>query len=257
MAHLEEVEGIVLYQRRHRERDYLVKIFTREFGKIMFFIRGSKKPQGEIYQAIQPYSKAIFIADIRDDGLSFLRGAKNIESHRDLQTDFINHSYATYMCTLADAALEDHLPNLEMYKLLNDALLLIDEGYEAEVITNILEVKFLDFFGVAPNFMSCSVCQKTKGIFDFSDKFHGILCADHFYEDSRRLHVDPKAVHLVRLYSVIKLENIGDISIKENTQGEIKRLIDHIYEQSVGLNLKSKKFIDNLYKFEDYLKDDD
>ena len=39
MAHLEEIEGIVLYQRKHRERDFLVKIFTERFGKIMFFVR--------------------------------------------------------------------------------------------------------------------------------------------------------------------------------------------------------------------------
>ena len=65
MAHLEEVEGIVLYQRRHRERDFLVKIFTQRFGKIMFFVRGTKRQQGDIYHAIQPFTEAIFIADIR------------------------------------------------------------------------------------------------------------------------------------------------------------------------------------------------
>ena len=54
MATLEEVEGIVLYQRKHRERDFLVKIFTKRFGKIMFFVRGSKRPQGEVFQE---YSK--------------------------------------------------------------------------------------------------------------------------------------------------------------------------------------------------------
>lgn len=257
MAQLEEVDGIVLYQRKHRERDFLVKIFTRRFGKLMFFVRGSKRQQGEIYQAIQPFTQATFIADIRNSGLSFLRGAKNIERPYELQTDIFKNAYATYICALADAALEDLTPYLPVYQLLEQALHLMAEGYDAEVIMNILEVKFLTVFGVGPNFQACSICQKTKGIFDYSDKFHGILCSDHFYEDTRRLHVDPKAVHLIRLYSVIDLNYIGEISIKKSTQKEIKRLIDHIYEQLVGLNLKSKRFIDNLYKWEDYFKDED
>lgn len=255
MATLEEVEGIVLYQRKHRERDFLVKIFTKRFGKIMFFVRGSKRPQGEVFQAIQPFTKATFIADIRMEGLSFIRGAKNIEQRKNIQVDIFNHAYATYISGLVDAAVEDNIPSHQMYDLLEDGLHLIDEGYDPEVISNILEVKFLYFFGVAPNFQGCSVCGKTEGVFDYSDKFHGILCSEHFFEDTRRLHVIPKAMHLIRLYSVINLETIGDISIKANTQEEIKRLIDHIYDQLVGLRLKSKKFIDDLYKWENFLKD--
>lgn len=257
MAHIEEVEGIVLYQRRHRERDFLVKIFTERFGKIMFFVRGSKRQQGEIYQAIHPFTTAIFIADIRESGLSFLRGAKNIEKFQHLQIDIFNNAYSTYISALVDAALEDHEVNYNLYNLYKDALNLIDEGYEPEVITNIMEMKMLVPFGVAPNFHSCAICGETQGLFDYSDKYHGIICSKHFIEDPRRLQIDPKAVHLVRLYTVIKLENIGEISIKENTQKEIKRLIDHIYDQLVGLSLKSKKFIDNLYKWEDFLKKDD
>ena len=254
MAELEEVEGIVLYNRKHRERDFLVKIFTQRFGKIMFFVRGSKKQQGSLFQSIQPFSTGTYIADIRENGLSFLRGSKNIENSRDLQTDIFKNAYATYICALADAAVEDRTVHPSLFALVSQSLHLINEGYEPEVIANIIETKLLEIFGVAPNFLACGVCQKTKGSFDFSDKFHGILCSEHFFEDPRRLHLDPKAVHLVRLDSVIKLDKIGDVSIKPETQNEIKRLLDHLYDQSVGLRLKSKKFIDNLYKWEDYLK---
>lgn len=254
MAELEEVEGIVLYNRKHRERDFLVKIFTQRFGKIMFFVRGSKKQQGSLFQSIQPFTTGTYIADIRENGLSFLRGSKNIENSRDLQTDIFKNAYATYICALADAAVEDRTVHPSLFALVSQSLHLINEGYEPEVIANIIETKLLEIFGVAPNFLACGVCQKTKGSFDFSDKFHGILCSEHFFEDPRRLHLDPKAVHLVRLYSVIKLDKIGDVSIKPETQNEIKRLLDHLYDQSVGLRLKSKKFIDNLYKWEDYLK---
>jgi len=257
MAQLEEVEGIVLYNRKHRERDFLVKIYTKKLGQIMFFVRGSKRSQTNVSQAIQPFAIATFIADIRDQGLSFLRGSKNLETFRDLQTDIFKNAYATYVCGLADAAVEDRVVNYQMYEQLKKGLHLMDEGYEAEVISNILEVKFLNHFGVAPNLMACAICQKTEGVFDYSDKYHGILCSEHFNEDKRRLHINPKAVHLVRLYAAINLDKIGEVTIKESTQDEIKRLIDYIYDEYIGLRLKSKKFIDNLDEWEDFLKKDD
>lgn len=257
MRHIEEVEGIVLYQRKHRERDFLVKIFTRRFGKIMFFVKGSKKNQGEIYQGIQSFTRAVYISDIREHGLSFLRGVKNIRKNYNLQTDIFKNAYATYISGLIDAVIEDYQVNNQLFQLLERALFLINDNYEAEVITNIIEVKLLRFFGVGPNFSACVVCGKTEGVFDYSDKYHGILCSEHFSNDPRRLHIDPKAVHLVRLYSVIQLERIGEISIAKKTQNQIKKLVDHIYEELVGLHLKSKTFIDNLYKWEDYLKKED
>lgn len=256
MAQLEEVEGIVLYHRRHRERDFLVKIYTKRFGKVMFFVRGSKKQQNEMMQAIQPFARATYIADIREGGLSFLRGSKDLETYRELQIDIFKNAYATYICALADAAIEDKTAHLDMYYQVEHSLNLLNEEYDPEVIMNIIEIKFLRYFGVSPNFVACGVCGKSEGIFDFSDKYHGIICSDHFFEDPRRLHVDPRAMHIIRLYSVIKLDKIGDISIKSETQLEIKRLIEHIYEQSVGLKLKSKKFIDNLHEWEDTLKKD-
>lgn len=256
MTQLEEVEGIVLYNRKHRERDFLVKIFTKRFGKIMFFVRGSKKQRNELVQSIQPFSKATFIADIRGSGLSFLRASKDVETFRELQTDIFKNAYATYISTLTDAAIEDNITNIDLYQTLEKSLELINEGYAPEVISNIVEVKYLRVFGVSPNFMACGVCGKAEGVFDFSDKFHGIICSEHFFEDRRRLHVNPKAMHLIRLYSVLDLEKIGDVSIKPDTQSEIKRLIDHMYDQYVGLKLKSKKFIDNLHEWEDTLRKD-
>ena len=188
MAQIEEVEGIVLYYRRHRERDFLVKIFTKRFGKVMFFVRGSKKQQSELMQAIQPFRRATFIADIRENGLSFLRAAKDIEVYRELQIDIFKNAYSTYICALADAALEDRMMNLDMYYQIENSLHLINEGYDSEVIMNIIETKFLRNFGVSPNFMACSVCGKTEGIFDFSDKYHGIICSEHFYEERKFSH---------------------------------------------------------------------
>lgn len=254
MAHLEQIEGLVISSRKHRERDYLVKIFTRQYGKLMFFVRGTKNPNNKLKQAIQPFAKATYIADIRQDGLCFLRDAKDIEPYSGVQLDIFKNAYATYTCGLADAAVEDRHPQPELFYQLILGLSMMDEGYDPEIIMNIFEIRFLHLFGVMPELRGCVVCKRTEGQFDYSSKFHGLLCPDHFHEDERRLHASPRSIHFIRLFSVVSLEKIENVSIKEETKKEIRTVIDQVYDELVGIKLKSKRFIDNMHSWDGILK---
>nr|WP_027108469.1 DNA repair protein RecO [Lacticigenium naphthae] len=254
MSNLEEVEGIVLSVRKHKERDFLVKIFTNTHGKLMFFVRGSKKPTDSLRSAILPFSYGTYIADIRSDGLSFLRDVKDIHHFTSMQTDIFKNAYATYILSLLDAALEDKIKNPGLFEQLKLGLSAIDEGEDPEIIMNIFEVRFLYHFGVMPNLNSCVFCGETQGKFDFSSVHNGILCERHWVEDERRYQATARAVHFLRLFSILSFDRVGKITLKEETKKEIRWLIDQIYEEYVGLHLKSKKFIDNMYKWEAVLK---
>lgn len=254
MSQLEEVRGLVLSVRKHRERDYLVKLFTGRYGKLMFFVRGTKKPNFSLKPAIQPFTSATYIADIRQEGLCFLRDAKDITPYTGIQQDIFKNAYATYILQLADAALEDRVVDPRLFEQLVQALEVINEDKDAEVIMNIFEVRFLRYFGVMPELRGCVFCGLTEGRFDYSSKHHGLLCPEHFYEDERRLHASPRAIHFIRLFSVTSLDKINSISVKQETKDEIREVIDVLYEELVGLKLKSKTFIDNMKKWQDMLK---
>lgn len=258
MARLQEIQGIVLTKRKHKERDFLVKIFLEEYGKMMFYVRGSKNPNFHLKHVIQPFTQAIYIADIKDSGLSFLRDAKNVENFSSLKLDIFKNAYATYICGLVDACMEDRVASPALFNQLTKGLALIDQDVDPEVITNIFEIKLLYYFGVMPEFRACVVCGRTKGAFDYSSKYHGLLCSEHFYEDERRLHAHPRAIYLIRKFSMLNLNNIGKISVKEETKKDIRYVIDILYDELVGIHLKSKTFIDQMKDWGQLLmKDDD
>lgn len=254
MAHLEEVEGIVLSVRKHRERDYLVKIFTDRYGKLMFFVRGTKNPNNKLKRAIQPFSHGTYIADIREQGLSFLKDAKDIAPYSQVQLNIFKNAYATYACGLADAALEDRIPDFSLFTQLKEGLSLMDEREDPEIILNIFEIRFLRYFGVMPELRGCVICGRTEGAFDYSSKYHGLLCPNHYFEDERRFHANPKAIHFIRLFSVLSFDKIGTISVSEETKKDIRKVIDMLYEELVGLKLKSKRFIDHMHEWDGVLK---
>ncbi|MGI6024272.1 MAG: DNA repair protein RecO, partial [Pediococcus parvulus] len=67
-----QFEGIVMFRKDYRERDQLVKFFTREFGKKMFYIRGARKRGFKLAAAILPFTRGTSVGLIREKGLCYL-----------------------------------------------------------------------------------------------------------------------------------------------------------------------------------------
>lgn len=84
-------------------------------------------------------------------------------------------------------------------------------------------------------------------------KYNGLICQQHFQMDEHRLHVDQKTIFFLRRFSVIKMEQINHVNVSEETKKHLRTVIDQIYDESVGLKLKSKKFIDEMGSWSDKL----
>ncbi len=253
-GHISETKGIVLFARNHREKDKLVKIFTEKYGKLMFFVKNVTRANHPLAPAILPFTEAEYVGDIRADGLSFLNTVKTVHPYTKIQEDIFISAYATYILNLVDAAIEDGTYDPFLFDFTNQALIKLNEGKDPEIITNIFEIQIMSRFGISLNWHECAICQETKGKFDFSTVYHGILCEKHFSADPRRFHADPRAIHFMRLFAEISYDQVHSINVKAATKKEIRRVIDLLYEEYVGIHLKSKKFIDEMRTWEEALK---
>ncbi|WEG73944.1 DNA repair protein RecO [Vagococcus intermedius] len=249
-----ETKGLVLYTRNHREKDKLVKLFTEKYGKLMFFVRNGNRRNNSLSAAILPFTEANYLAEIKVEGLSFLNDAKDITSHTAIQQDIFISAYGTYILNLVDAAIEDQVYDPALFGFTRQALDYLNEGIDPEIITNIFEIQLLNRFGLEFNWTSCAICGETHGKFDFSSLYSGILCEKHFERDHRRQHADARAIHFIRLFSSISLDQIQSINLKQETKNNIRKTIDELYEEFTGLNLKSKKFIDEMKSWETLIK---
>ncbi|MEG0267245.1 MAG: DNA repair protein RecO [Carnobacterium sp.] len=255
MSELQETEGIVISIRNYRESDRLVKIFTSRLGKRMFFIKGSRKSNSNLKAAILPFTMATYITDIKDTGLGFIRDAKDLTHLNQLHTDIFLNAYATYILSLADVAIEDGIPDSTLFHKVKQLLLEIDNGTDPEILVNIFEVQILPYFGVEPEWRGCRVCGKTTGVFDYSGSYGGLLCQHHWGLDKHRYHASQRAIYFLRLFSIVSMDHLGTIKVKDETKKEIRVVLDMIYDESVGITLKSKRFIDQMYQWGDLLID--
>lgn len=244
----ERFDGIVLFRRKHRENDALVKIFTNTFGTKMFFVKGLQKPNHPLHTQLIPLTYNSYVGNINQEGLSFLKESTTLNFHRHIQSDYKKQAYASYVAQLVDAAIYDNTVNQSLYQMFIKAIDLIEQNDFYEIITIAMEIKLLKYFGSEVNFKECLVCQSREQPFDFSIRLHGVLCQKHYYEDDFRLQIHPRAMYIASQLDAISLNQIQSINVSYETTQELRRLMDEVFKEYVGIHLKSKSYLDNLEK---------
>lgn len=239
-----KTQGIVLYNRNYRESDQLVKIFTETDGKRMFFVRNARK--SKLLSVIQPLTVAHFIVKLNQNGLSYIDDYYDVQNYRNINQDIFKLAYATYLIALSDAAIPDNQHDAALFSFLKKALDLIANDLDCEVVTFIFEIQLLQRFGVQLNFDDCSFCHQSKLPFDFSFRYSGVLCPNHYGKDEKRCHLDPNIIYLISRFQSISFDDLRKISLNKETKTKLRQFIDALYDNYVGIHLKSKTFIDKL-----------
>lgn len=244
---------MILYNRNFREDDKLVKIFTEQAGKRMFFVKHAVN--SKLSPVIQPLTIANLLMKINDEGLSYIQDYQDVQSFNRINNDLFIMSYATYVAALADASIHDNQPDAALFAFLEKTLELMNQGLDYEILTNIFEIQILSRFGVSLNFHECVFCHRTGMPFDFSFKWNGLLCPEHYYQDERRSHLHPNIPFLLNQFQSVEFETLENISLNKEIKQQLRHIIDQLYDEYVGIHLKSKKFIDSLGDWGNILQD--
>ncbi|MDM8259044.1 DNA repair protein RecO [Limosilactobacillus vaginalis] len=249
-----DFRGIIMFRRDYRERDLLVKILTDKIGPAMFFVKGAKKRGFRLAADILPFTHGEYIGSLTDNGLSFINTASDTSQYRSIASDISKNAYATYILALVDSAFQDGQGIGDWFNQVAAALDLINSGLDEQVIANVIETQLLVRFGVAPTWDRCVICGRDDLPLDFSEQYGGMLCRNHWHLDERRLHLDQRTVYYLQRFSTLNLQRLNSIKINSTTKRRLQFVLDSLYDNEVGLNLKSKKFIRQMGQWEEKLK---
>ena len=249
-----DFRGIIMFRRDYRERDLLVKILTDKIGPAMFFVKGAKKRGFRLAADILPFTHGEYIGSLTDNGLSFINTASDTSQYRSIAIDISKNAYATYILALVDSAFQDGQGIGGWFNQVAAALDLINSGLDEQVIANVIETQLLVRFGVAPTWDRCVICGRDDLPLDFSEQYGGMLCRNHWHLDERRLHLDQRTVYYLQRFSTLNLQKLNSIKINSTTKRRLQFVLDSLYDNEVGLNLKSKKFIRQMGQWEEKLK---
>ncbi|PLR76993.1 DNA repair protein RecO [Bacillus sp. V3-13] len=249
---LQKCEGIVIKATDYGETNKIVTLYTREWGKVGVMARGAKKTNSRLSAITQLFTYGYFLIQ-KGSGLGNLQQGELVSSMRSIREDIFLTAYASYIVDLTDKSTDEKKPNPYLFELLYQTLQYMNEGYDLEILTNIYEMKMLGVLGLHPVLNQCSVCGSTDGHFSFSIKEGGLICHRCEHQDPYRYQIAPATVKLLRLFQAFDLSRLGNISVKQETKDELKKVISAYYEEYSGLHLKTKKFLDQIDKMRDML----
>jgi DNA repair protein RecO (recombination protein O) len=238
---IENVEGIILNTRNYNDTSKILDIFTKKYGVIGVIAKGCKSLKSNLRSVTDKLTYATFTIYYKKDKLSILTEASIINNFSNIKKDIERISYASYLLDLTNQVYKQN-NSTDLYDFLISALNKINGGFNNLVITNIIELKYLDYLGIMPNLDGCIVCG-SKNVVTLSSDKGGYLCKNCLTNEPIS---SDKAIKLVRMYYYVDIDKISKLDLSKDIINEVNNFIDDYYDRYTGLYLKSKNFLKNL-----------
>ncbi len=236
---IESFEGIILSETNYSESSKILNVLTDKYGLIGIMSKGCRNLKSKLRGVSRKLLYGKFNVYYKPNGLSTLISIDVINSFSNTLTDLERISYASFILDLTIQVLRQ-TEDEEIFDLLKNTLIKIEEGLSPIALTNILELKYLNFLGVAPNIDSCAICGSTKQIVTLSSSSGGYICKNCYQDE---VLTSEKTIKMIRMYYYVDIAGITKLEVSDEVTQEINRFLDDYYDRYTGLYLKSKDFI--------------
>jgi len=240
---IQEIEGIIISETNYGETSKILNVLTKDKGIVGMISKGCRSIKSSLRSSSAKLTYAKFNVYYKENKVSNIKEIDVINPFNNIKKDIIKTGYATFLLELVSQVYK-HSNDLNVYNILISALIKINEDYDALILTNIVELKMLDFLGVMPNLEGCCLCGHKNVVTLSSDK-GGYLCNDCVTDDPI---ISNKAIKLFRMYYYVDIDKISKLDVNNITVSEINHFLDLYYDRYTGLYLKSKKFLKDLTK---------
>ena len=237
-----DVEGIILDERAYGETSKIINVLTKDYGIIGMIAKGARSLKSELRSTTTKLTYGLFHIYYKEDKLSTLTSVDVLNRFKNIQKDITKISYATFALDLARQVVKQYYTQA-IYEMLIAALLKIDEGFDPLVITNILELKYLEYLGVMPIVEACSVCGNKEGIVTLSVERGGYVCQNCHTNEKI---VDVKTIKLIRMFYYVDISKITKLEISNSVKEELNSFLNDYYDKYTGIYLKSKNLLKDL-----------
>lgn len=241
---IKKIEGIVVSEVDYKESSKIINVLTPEYGVIGFIARGTKQVKSKLAGVSSKLTYGYFHVNYRENGLSNLIEVDIINNFKNIRKDINLMSYSLYLLELAEKVYKHDNDNA-IYEMLIASLNKIEEGYDYKVISEIFELKMLDFLGIRPVIDECVNCGNKSDIVTISSYRGGYLCKNCAHGEPI---VNIKTIKLLRMFYYVEISKIEKLEVADNIKQELSIFINDYYDRYSGLYLKSREFLENLEK---------
>ena len=230
------------------EKDKILTLFTREYGKLSAVAKGARRTTSRLAGASEPFMllKALLAEGMN---LDILTQCEIVHSFPTLRGDFGLVLRATYACELLDKLTVERDPAPEAFDLLLSTLYVLQRASDPDAALHAFELQFLALVGYEPRLDSCARCQRdlsdANPVGGYSPSLGGLLdatCAD-LVDDA--LPARPETAALMRrLLASDDARTLAQTELSETARDEIARILRAHLRYRLERTIKSTEFLD-------------
>lgn len=236
---IESFEGIVLSETNYSESSKILNVLTKEYGLIGIMSKGCRNVKSKLRGVSRKLIYGTFHVYYKENGLSTLIGVDIINSFSKTIMDLEKVSYASFMIDLVLQVVRQN-NDLGIFDILCGALVKLEEGLSPVSLTNILQLKLLDYLGVSPCIDACSNCGSDKAIVTLSADTGGYVCRNCYSNEGL---VSEKTIKMIRMFYYVDIKNITKLDVSNEVNREISQFLEQYYDRYTGLYVKSRDFV--------------
>jgi DNA repair protein RecO (recombination protein O) len=173
--------AIVLRWRSYGESDKIVTFLTRDFGKLTGIAKGAKSSKRRFANSLDLLARVrVHFRQRPQATLAFLESCELLVASDALARP-ARFAYASYLLELADQLTVEGQPVPDLYMLLEEALVALEQGPATGAFLRGFELKLLERAGFEPRLESCARCERlfVPARPAYLDVGHGTLwCSD-------------------------------------------------------------------------------
>lgn len=238
---ISEVEGIIVKEVDYGESSKILTVLTKEYGIISVISKGCKNLKSSLRSVSTILTYGVFQIYYKENKLSTLSDVDVINNFKNIKKDIYKLSAVSYLMDLSIQVSKESINNV--YDILINSILKIEQGFDFNVIINIVELKLLENLGVLPILDSCAICGNKTSIITISGNSGGYICKDC---RTNEIIVSDKTIKLIRMFYYVDISRIDHLEISSQIKKEINDFLNEYYEKYTGLYLKSKQFLNTL-----------
>jgi len=239
--------GMILSRTDLGEKDRILRVLTKEYGKLSAVAKGCRKPGSRLAGASEPFTYSSMQLNQGRD-LEVLSQADIRESFPNVRTDINALAHAIYMLELVDRFVDERQPNPDVFDTLLSSLYVLEAQTDPEITVRHFELTLLNVLGYTPRFTECARCNNRKfgEKAAYSPAFGGLVCPECGTPPNDAIWVSHAVASYVDALQRTQPNKLKDLRFPKGARHDLARVLKWHIRYRLERRLKSDEFIDQL-----------
>ena len=243
--------AIVLKRINLGEKDRILTLYTREYGKVSAVAKGARRPGSKLAGASEPFTYAkMQLATGKE--LEVLTQAEIKESFPNAKANIESVAYAIYLMELVNSFVDDKQANLDLFDSLLSSMYILESQTNPEITARYFELNLLSIMGYEPHVNHCISCGHAIGLgkVAYSPSVGGIACGECSYLPTDAVWVPGAVISYINALQDIEPHKLKGLNFPKGALRDIAKILRLHIRYRLEYKLKSTEFIDTLDYYE-------